>query len=76
MKYEIRKGEPIPSTARWNAHPKYPFATMEVGDSFLVLKSELSRVRQAMYQWQYRHPGIKFLTRKLDAAQWGVWRLK
>lgn len=77
--YEIEKGIDYPEN--WCAR-KYPFAEMEIGDSFLVPIEEIKN-RSAEYvrnsilgsARQKRMPGKKFRTRKLEEGI-RVWRIE
>lgn len=73
--YVIEKNIPVPP----GNHSKYPFAKMEVGDSFLV-KSEgkepknlISSIRQASYNCT-KKSGMKFRAR-IEGENVRVWRV-
>lgn len=56
---KIDKGIPVPGPRyRW------PFAKMEVGDSFTVGKGAATDLRNGASRWKARHPGWEYLTRK------------
>ncbi len=44
--YEIEKNIPIPGPGGRNPRPEYPFAEMEVGDSFFVPKETNRDINQ------------------------------
>ena len=41
--YKIETGIPIPETEKTVAGRKYPFLSMQIGDSFLIPKSDLGK---------------------------------
>ena len=51
---------------------KYPFETMEVGDSFAVPHSV--QLGPAAHAWAKRHPGVKFSVRKVPEGK-RCWRV-
>ena len=63
---EIEKGVPIPGK-----RSKYPFAQMEVGDSFIE-----SVAKQVGIHSCARCFGIKISTRKMGDGTIRVWRVK
>lgn len=72
---KIEKGIPVPETRGVLA--KYPFSSMEVGDSFFVAASDtgdLSHVRSAA-SWNAKRHEMKFCTRTVDGGV-RVWRLE
>lgn len=56
MKIDKHIPAPCPSEARagW---PVYPFATMEIGDSFAVDAERATAAIGAAKKWRQRHPG-------------------
>lgn len=64
---KIENGIPITS---WGSRTKYPFADMEVGDSFAT---DEKRVRAAVHTWSLKH-GREFVTRKQTDGTIRVWR--
>jgi hypothetical protein len=56
---EIEKNVPVPSHAGVGARPKYPFAKMDVGDSFFVPKFTARALSNAS-QWHANKTGKKF----------------
>lgn len=68
---EIEKGVPIPIDAgRGRGARKYPFRSMEVGDSFLIaFKDQKAIYASAMNQ------GAKITCQKQDDGSVRVWRI-
>jgi hypothetical protein len=54
--------------------PTYPFAAMEIGDSFLMRIEAKDRVREAAQAWRRRHEGWNYRTR-IEADGIRVWRI-
>jgi hypothetical protein len=78
--FEVEKGVPIPKQrARREGGTKYPFAEMEVGDSFavgFVSEKVLTAIRQASVRFvKERHPDRKFSFRKLEDGSYRCWRV-
>lgn len=78
--YEIDKGVPMPGK-RSNDRCRYPFRTMEVGDSFLVpFKMVRGRridhyaVNEAASRFRRRNPGYSFNWQLTDEGI-RVWRV-
>ncbi len=80
MTYEIKNNVPIPSRHGL----KYPFAEMDVGDSFTVpaddpaaavFKSGSSRVASGAHAWGNGN-GAKFATRTNEDKSVTVWRVE
>jgi hypothetical protein len=70
--FVIEKG--IPTPERKAQQTRYPFPQMDVGDSFVVPQEVIENVRMAASQ-AARRKGLKFATRRIDAAHYRVWRL-
>ena len=73
-KFAIESGIPIaPGKA---ANLIYPFGGMEVGESFAIGISyrEVAAVKAAVYQWNKKHPPMKFVVRRVGAAH-RCWRI-
>lgn len=68
---EIGKGVPIPEDAGMSrGNKKYPFRSMDVGDSFVIaLKDQKAIYASAMQQ------GAKISCRKQDDGSVRVWRI-
>ena len=76
MAFEIEKGIPLakvasPSSPRAS---KYPWADMEVGDSFLVPGTSVSRLSPSVCSAS-RRVGFKFKTRTVEGGV-RVWRVE
>lgn len=76
MTYEIEKNVPVPTVKA-----KYPFASMDPDDSFLVPLSNgedvakvEKRMRGACTWAQKKFPGKKFIARR-DSSGVRVWRV-
>ena len=62
---KIEKDIPIPLRSR-QSHTYYPFAEMQIGDSFSIPTERDAPVRSAACWWTARHPGkAKFTIRKV-----------
>ena len=70
LSYKIEKGIPAPD--RWST-AKYPFLTMEVGDSFFVSGDQSSKLSAAACQCR-RRSGMVFMVRKMDGGV-RCWRI-
>lgn len=66
----IEKGIPIPNSGAGRT-PKYPWRTMEVGDSFFA---ENVRNVSAMAAAAMRRTGLKFTVRKVEDGH-RIWRV-
>lgn len=70
----IKKGIPVPSTARRGRPAKYPFADMEIWDCYEVTDPEQAkRAAKAAFRYGARH-GKKFSTRTTDEGL-RIWRI-
>lgn len=69
---EIEKGVPLPSDERGRA-AKYPWAEMEIGDSFFLKDGSSSSISGAASNAGKRL-GFKFSTREMDDGV-RVWRI-
>lgn len=68
----LEKGIPLPTG---NARvARYPFATMEVGDSFLVSGSSKQLARSHALNYKKLHPGWNYRTRTTSEGM-RVWRI-
>lgn len=72
MKVEIEKNVPVPKVIGPST-AKYPWATMEVGDSFLSHVSKIACLVSARAQAE-RKTGRKFITRTTPEGV-RVWRV-
>lgn len=80
--YKIEKGVPIPQDMVNRTLRKYPFETMEPGDSFLILAAEDTfqrakvNVQGSMHGWCKRHKDQVFTLRgNLERMEIRVWRV-
>lgn len=71
-KFKIQNDVAIPSIVRVSS---YPFAEMNIGDSFEVDAALGHNVRSAAHQFSKSHAGYKFTTRKTSAGGMRVWRI-
>jgi hypothetical protein len=70
--YKIEKNIPVPHSSKGRKQ-RYPFASMEPGDSFLVADKELeAKVRMSANGYGYRH-SKRFVVRLVDEGV-RVWR--
>lgn len=69
---EVEKNVPIPAGAdgKAGAPRKYPFGTMEVGDSFIVASGKVNLHSCAT------KAGIKITQRKQEDGTYRIWRVK
>ncbi len=67
--FKIEKGFSIPK-----AKKKYPFSTMEVGDSFLVGNDNLKSIRSSAYNYASKNHK-KFAVRETPEGH-RCWRIK
>lgn len=74
--YKIDKNVEIPQINRFGngRKPKYPFAEMVVGDSFLVSDKKTSQMSSAVAGFCKRGEG-KFICRTVEGGV-RVWRIK
>jgi len=72
---EVEKGIPVPERKGRGNEPRYPFADMEVGDSFAMDCDYLleKRLRGAAAQWSRRN-GQRMTVRR-EGNQCRVWRV-
>lgn len=54
---------------------KYPFDTMQPGDSFTVPLEAITGARAAFQTWAKAHPGTKFTSKKEPNGRCRIWRL-
>ena len=72
--YKIEKNIPTPINARSKGESKYPFAQMEVGDSFVMEDRSISRANNAIHLFRKKFPEKKFVVRAVDAG-FRIWRI-
>lgn len=82
MSYEISKGFPVPDLTPRGPVSKYPFARMELGDSFFVPSEDLpakglDSIRAAIYSYHKKVKGAgKFRALWVgDMSGVRVWRI-
>ncbi len=69
MTYVIEKGIPVPPEKGKN----YPFLMMEIGDSFILNKSD--RLAGPLARSYGKRHGLKFRCQKIGPAQTRIWRV-
>lgn len=77
MPIKIEKGVPVP-TKSWRKEraTKYPFSTMEIGDSFFVAGDKEARaVQAAASRYIGLHEGVAFTTRRVKGGL-RCWRIR
>ena len=75
MTYEIEKNVPLPRP-RQSGAPKYPWESMDVGDSFYVAGATVTLLSASAASWSRRHGRErKFATRTVNGGV-RVWRVK
>jgi len=67
----VEKGIPLPTGAR---AAKYPFASMEVGDSFVVAGSSKQLARSHALNYKKLNPGWNYRTRTTSDGM-RIWRV-
>lgn len=72
---ELLRDAPMPTRAVGRV-PKYPFASMAVGDSFIVDANEVGAVKNAAYRWRERHMPWMFIVGQDEAGQTRLWRIR
>lgn len=71
--FKIEKNVALPKNARIS---KYPFADMEVGDSFVAPNTARTALYTAAYQWTKRNASDnKFIVRE-EGNDARIWRTK
>ena len=70
--FKIEKNVPLKN--HQPANSKYPFGSMEVGDSFLAPKSAAKGAQSASLKWG-KYNGVKFATRTQDDGSMRIWRV-
>lgn len=72
--FEVSKSVPPPKGASRGGRKRYPFDTMQPGQSFFVSELEAFRARTAAAAWKRRHPGWEYQT-KAEEGGLRIWRL-
>lgn len=62
-----------PCSVKSGKRSKYPFADMQVGESFAVSLDERANLRNILSGWKNRHPGWDYATRS-DGEFFRIWR--
>jgi len=70
--YKIEKDVPLPEAYQGGRKTIYPYASMEVGDSFFVPNTTQRQISGSVQTYQKLH-GVKFATRK-DGDGVRIWR--
>lgn len=71
---KIDKGVPLPKSNLFRT--KYPFATMEVGDSFVVSPAAARSISGSMSNHARRNKDTKFTRRRISDTEIRIWRVK
>ena len=73
--FKVEPNIPIPggTQARRN---RYPFADMDINDSFAMEKSQMESVRRNAHAYAARHDGVRFVFRQMDENTWRCWKLE
>lgn len=74
MAFEIEKGIAIPKVASGGGSTKYPWADMEIGDSFFVQHPASKNVKAATHAHNQRYPNSRFKSRSVDGGV-RIWRV-
>lgn len=69
---QVEKGIPVPA-GKGGAKPKYPFGSMDIGDSFFVTKAQ-NAIAAIATGYGKRH-AMKFITHS-EGCGTRVWRVK
>ena len=78
MNYKLEKGIPIPEKHSWHGtrrHAKYPFKTMDVGDSFEFPVKLRKKITAAASYHGSAH-GRKISIRRVSNAKARAWRVR
>lgn len=77
MEYKIENDVPIPEKARTGRGRKYPWESMNVGDSIAFeAAAEYERARSASNAYARNHKGVKFTARQTLNGNYRIWRVK
>lgn len=72
--FKVEKNIAVPER-RKRKGASYPFAQMEIGDSFACAQSDYGRVQAAMRTYSYHHVPVSFTLRKTDDG-FRCWRVE
>lgn len=70
-RFKVEPGVEMPPPRRG----KYPFTTMQVGDSFSFDRSVLKAIQAAAHGYGKRN-GVEFTCRQVGTDVWRCWRVK
>ena len=80
--FAVESGIPTPLRGKSGHHCKYPYASMKVGDSFLVPytngkhnEADVKRVKAAVYGYAQYNVGYRFSVRSMSNGI-RVWRVE
>jgi len=71
----IERGVPLPGRVAASQKTKYPFAAMDVGDSFRISEAAMRNARNSAYLYAKRH-GQRFSCRRVSDTAFRVWRIE
>lgn len=80
MSFTIDKNVPVPASTAGRG-PTYPFAAMQIGDSFFVpatgeaVKKRAAGLSRAASAHAKKNEGRKYTTRKVEGGGVRVWRI-
>jgi hypothetical protein len=72
-KFAVEPGIEMPDVQERTS--KYPFKSMQIGDSFAMTRDELPAVRNAAGSFSKRH-GSQYAFRLIGTDVWRCWRIK
>jgi hypothetical protein len=72
--FPIQGDIPLPKAVVRNG-TKYPWPNMKTGDSIIVEKQYLDRIRTAAYDWARRHDAA-FRSGKDEQGAYRIWRVR
>lgn len=74
MRYKIESCVAVPEAR--GRYRKYPFNEMQTGDSFVVARDEVDRLRSSA-SWYGKRNGLKFAIRCVDPVngEYRCWRI-
>lgn len=73
--YKIDKNVPLPKS-KSGPERKYPFAEMEIGDSFLVEAKNRHLAQRSSYMYNKNHQPKRIMCRTQPDGSLRVWRVK
>lgn len=69
--FKIEQGIPVPLG---DARSRYPFQSMNVGDSFALTPQQVRSARNSMHAYAKRS-GTRFTLREVGDGVWRCWRI-